>query len=113
MLKDDFSVVAYKILKYCNECLKSGVEPQVDTAKEISKVNDTYFRAVVDDLADKGLIKRSILYADNKPYFESIRLTMEGAEYLNENSKMRKIDEYLGSSFVSLLKKTIEVTLNI
>ena len=113
MLKDDFSVVAYKILKYCNECLKCGVVPQIDTAKEISKVNDTYFRAVVDDLADKRLIKRSILYADNEPYFESIRLTMEGAEYLNENSKMRHIAEYLGNSFIALLKKTIDIALNI
>lgn len=112
MLKDDFSVVAYKILKYCNECLKNDTLPVVETAREISKVNDTYFRAVIDDLADKSLIKQSILYADNKPYYESIRLTMEGAEYLNENSKMRHIAEYLGNSFASLLKKTIDVALN-
>lgn len=113
MLKDDFSVVAYKILKYCNECLKNGTTPVVETAREISKVNETYFRAVIDDLADKGLIKQSILYADNKPYYESIRLTMEGAEYLNENSKMRHIAEYLGNSFIALLKKTIDIALNI
>lgn len=113
MAKDDFCVVAYKILKYCYQCLKQGIETNIEVVKEISKVNDIYFDRVIEDLEKEGYITRSIFYADNKIYFQKINITLKGSEFLSENSKMKEVEQFLGSAFNTVLKTTLKAFMDI
>jgi len=55
MAKDDFDVIAYKILAYAYACLKQGVAASTDKACEVAKVNEVYFFAVLESLIDGKL----------------------------------------------------------
>ena len=44
MSRDDFEVVAYKILVYLYACLKAGAEPSVAKAQEVAKACSPHTR---------------------------------------------------------------------
>lgn len=107
----DFSTVVYKILKYLDECLKNGNEPNFEVAKDLSKVNDEYFRSAIEEMARKDLIKHDVFYADDKPYIESIKITLDGSEYLRENSAMKKVSRMIDKAFIPELNLVINISL--
>lgn len=53
MPPSDYAVVVYKLLSYLYECVKGGVAPNIDKAREMLKVGDAYFDSVVSCLISK------------------------------------------------------------
>ena len=106
----EFSTVVYKILKYLDECQKNGIEPNIEVAQTTSKANDTYFRNALQEMERKELIRHDIFYADDIPYIEHIKITLDGAEYLRENNTMRKVSRFIDKAFLPELNLIIKAT---
>jgi hypothetical protein len=107
----EFSTVIYKILKYLDECQKRGCEPNFEIAQDLVKVNDKYFRNAIEEMERKELITREVFYADNMPYFESIKITIDGSVYLRENSTMQKISRFIDKVFVPELNALFKLAM--
>ena len=103
MSNDDLPVILYKLLAYLYECMKR----ELSQARDICGANATMLAAAAQSAVDKGLatgitVKR---YYDGERAvrFEDAMLTADGAEYLIENSTMRKAKEVAGSVFQAAL----------
>jgi hypothetical protein len=97
--KDDFEVVAYKVLSYLYACLKAGAEPSDSYARQVSGVNDVYYCAVVRSLMSKGLVEpfgeiRDI-GGDVLTFAGTPSLTMDGAAYLRDDAAMRRVASHV------------------
>lgn len=95
MAKDDYFVIAYRILDYLYKCLKAGVSPDIDfISPDALKINPGYFVNVMESLSDKGYIKgvcfpRSIGVPVGVK-FSDLKITQDGIEFLQENSSIQK-----------------------
>lgn len=117
MSHDDFAVIAYKILAYAYKCLKEGIEPSWDKAMDVAGCNPVYFAAVVSSLVQSGYIADAAPFKDARGdvigWRGDLTLTLEGAEFLETNSKMAKVRGFLGRAFEASLKAAIEATMAI
>lgn len=114
MTSADMEVIIYKLLKYVYECLKAGVEPNFDKAKEVSGVsNDVYWLSVVNEVVESGFV-RGVEVKDciSGPVVEAshVEITLKGAQFLANDSGMVKVANALGSPFVEVIKKAVEAT---
>lgn len=111
MSKDDFAVIAYKLLSYLYECLKAGVPASLDKAQELCGVNPMYFHAVLSDLERKSLLILNAFRNSGGDYalVNEFRITIDGAEFLSENDSMKKIASAIGEAFSSTLKAALAV----
>lgn len=111
MSADDFDVIAYKLLSYLYECLKEGVPPNGEKAREVAGCNPVYFSAAIDSLKAEGYIIGTIVkeWSGEIVLFE-VNLTQSGARYLSENSNMANVKKWLGNAFVPMLQAAIEAT---
>lgn len=107
MSNDDLPVILYKLLAYLYECMKRELPPSESQARDICGANATMLAAAAQSAVDKGLatgitVKR---YYDGERAvrFEDAMLTADGAEYLIENSTMKKAREVAGSVFQAAL----------
>jgi hypothetical protein len=101
MAKDDFFVIAYKIMAYLYACMKAGEEPQCDEiSPERFNIPEKYWYDIITNLYNKGYIdgvkevhapwqKQTIYRTYNTV------ITIEGIEYLENNSTMAKAKETL------------------
>lgn len=102
MASDDMHVVMYKILAYLYWCMKSGATPErrhYAPGGDVIDVPEQYWAHVIKELVDHryvtgfvvarewggGLIVKEVDPA----------ITMEGVEFLQENSTMRKALNFL------------------
>lgn len=116
MAKNDYFVIAYKILKYLYECLQQGKPPCVEEFCHNSQlfgieIPESYWQEIIAELHDKGYIKgvmpvRSIGVSGIK-FSPDLAITMTGVEFLTENDKMKKVQGYVGKGFETLLKLII------
>ena len=101
MAKDDFHVIAYRILRYLYECLKKGQDPDIGliTAKKY-EINERYFQTIICELHENGYISGAVavpmINVNYTPYkiTSSISITMKGIEYLTDNSFMAKAQQF-------------------
>lgn len=98
MAKNDYFVMAYKLLQYLYECLKSEKKPDTEKIKFNTKhfpVGEDYFNYLIETLAEDGYIRNvAVFRADNSVIVhldEDIQITPKGIEYIRENSLMNKI----------------------
>ena len=98
MAKNDYFVMAYKLLKYLYDCLKNKRKPNMNYLTHESKyfpVDEDYFDYLIEHLFEDGYIENVIVqYADDSTIIyldESVRITPKGIEYIQDNRKMRKI----------------------
>lgn len=112
MAPDDYAVVVYKVLSYLYECIKKDVVPNVDKAREVSRVGDAYFGSVAAYLVSRGYVLGECLRDMNGGVMsvESLSITLEGVEYLEENSRMRKARAFLGKAFEGALSAAVAAT---
>lgn len=118
MPKDDFDVIAYKILLYYYACLKRTTSFDIlsfDKATSRSEVNEGYFTDIIIMLADDGYLSgvvstkvwgnEQILAND----FDEYKITSKGIDYLNNNDRMKKVQKYLldNVSFIASLIKAV------
>lgn len=110
MSKDDYHVLAYKILAYLYECLKQGEHPSVEYLSCDTKafpVGESYWNYVLVHLLDEGYVEGIFtvpIFRSERGVkgMEKIQITPKGIEYLQDNSKMKRVREFLKG-----LKETI------
>ena len=99
MSQDDYFVVVYKVLAYLYDCLKSDKEPDENAIRSIAGVSDNYFTTIVEDMVSHDLAKGLAPYrfegGISGVTFGNPRITMEGVQYLQENSMMKKVAKFL------------------
>ena len=94
MAHDDMHVVMYKILSYLYKCMKAGENPDMRmVSAEVLGINERYHAHIVKELISRGFVEgyrvtevpgHTSVMAD-APY-----ITMNGVEFLMENSMMKK-----------------------
>lgn len=100
MAKDDFHVIAYRILYYLYNSMKAGQDVDMNLMQaKTYEVNDRYFNMILEELLDNGFIK-NIEIIKVRPYnqvkiFRDISITLKGIEYLTDNSFMGKAQKFL------------------
>lgn len=116
MAKDDFFVVAYKILLYYYACLKRTRvfdKDEFDHMIGAKDINEDYLTDILVMLWENGYLKGvnprkaigGIIVGLNSP--QNYKITLKGIEYLQENSMMSKTRDMLlktASPIASLIK---------
>lgn len=111
MAKNDMEVIMYKILRYLYECMKLGVEPELEQFAWNSKLFDipqSYWCKIIVTLVRKGYITGFVVVDKTKdaPMLQTDRpfeITFEGVQFLEENSRMQKAKEYCAETFNVIL----------
>lgn len=99
MAADDMHVVMYKILAYLYRCMKDGEKPERRMFDfDAMGINKPYWECIVAELVRRDLVKGIDIMSTS--LYDSVairnpRITMEGVEFLMENSMMRKAFEFL------------------
>lgn len=102
MAQDDMFVVMYKILAYLYDCMKRGVEPKASMLAhdgDMLNIEQSYWARIMKELYDHGYIDGVTIVGTWGPDIV-VRLTgpvvtMEGVEFLQENSRMQKALRFL------------------
>lgn len=103
MARDDYFVIAAKVLDYLYKCLKKGIAPDPELlSPEALGINESYWNYVFQNLAEygyiTGVITRKLMGNPEiqvKIQYGSLKITPLGIEYLAENSTMKKALETL------------------
>lgn len=99
MAKDDYFVLAYKILAHLYACLKQGEQPDSEYLNYGTKafpIGESYWNYIIQHLYEDGLVEgiHLIPMMGNTGYgikgMRDIQITPRGIEYLSENSMMEK-----------------------
>lgn len=101
MAKDDFHVIAYRILVYLYGCMKEGESVDWDyfEDKHAFPINEKYMVQIFEMLLEEGyiagiaVVKR--IGAKNFKETDGLRITLKGIDYLKENSTIAKAKEFL------------------
>lgn len=99
MARNDYFVVAYKLLKYLYDCFMAGEPADIDfLSPEALNINKGYWVNLLESLYDEGYIKGLIIKKmsgrrDIK--LLDLRITQKGMEFLEENSLIAKARDFL------------------
>lgn len=97
--RDDFHIVACRILAYLCECLKRGEVPDIAVvAPDVLGISERYWTSVLRMLSDDGFVVRATFNAEDNLIpgsFRHIRITRTGIEFMNENKSMRRALKWL------------------
>ena len=104
MAKDDFYVIAYKILAYLYMQLKNGEPIDPDMIKNDSplfQINQRYWSYIMRNLLDEGYItggiyhtacgKDRVIHGD----LSRVEITPKGIDYLCENTALERAKQFL------------------
>lgn len=102
MAKDDYHYVAYHILKYLYDCVRTGkiVDAQrIGAVTSKYAITESYWTYIMKHLKKDGFIDGLSIYAADDEvtiaFLEDTEITPKGIAYLNENSTMQKIKNTL------------------
>ena len=100
MAQNDMYVVMYKILCYLYDCMKRDVEPDRDAFSHAALgIPERYWTDIVRELHSKHFIRGVTVSPRGQSDFNVImnrpRVTMEGVEFMQENTMMAKAREFL------------------
>ena len=99
MARDDFFIIAYRILAYLYACMKSGEKPDMSVVSyEKLGICECYWNDIIISLIENDYIKGiSIIKMCGQTGIKSTdpKITMQGIEFLQENSAMKKAYEFL------------------
>ncbi len=100
MAKDDYFIIAHRILAYLYECFKAGEKPDADAfGPDALKINNGYWVNVMESLSNEGYVKgfniSETLAGSRNVVLVAPRITQKGIEFLQENSMMAKAKEFL------------------
>lgn len=106
MAKNDYHVLAFRILAYLYACLKEGEQPDAEYLKygtDKFPIGEAYWYYILTNLYTDGYISGVALIPILGRADKGVRLlpnlciTPKGIEYLQENSTMSKAREFLKS----------------
>ncbi len=103
MAKDDYYVIAYKLLSYLYACLKNSDPIDIESLRFVIKVDikDDYWDYVVKNLVDDDYLTGVDLIpvlGKREPRVRinpNIKITPKGIDFLNNNSAINKAKEFL------------------
>lgn len=100
MVKDDFFVVAYRILAYLYSCMKAGGIPDMGMiSPEKLNIPERYWNSIIGNLYRAGYITgiQSYTNLNGETIYtpHSMEITMTGIEYLQSNTMMEKAKSFL------------------
>lgn len=103
MARDDYFVIAAKILDYLYKCLKKGIAPEPELlSPEALGINESYWNYIFQNLSEygyiTGVISKKLIgnpEVQVKLQYNKLRITPPGIEYLAENSTMKRALETL------------------
>ena len=114
MEKDDMHLIVYKILRYLYGCNKQGKIPTFSDmfhVLELTRIPKSYLAQILNELADCGYIAGcSVTVTKDGTLItlaDDARITMAGADYLNDNSRMKKAADVAGRAFELILEGVI------
>jgi len=115
MAKNDMEMIMYKILRYLYECMKNDREAKLEDFAWESKlfsIPQGYWCEVIATLVMKGYIVgfKVIDYTKSRPQVQADRpfkITFEGVQFLEENSRMQKAKEACTEAFNVVLSAII------
>lgn len=95
-------IIMYKILAYLYECMRKGIDVDNDKFSHIALgINERYWIHIIDELVSHKYIRGiSVLYTSSEPAIciNNPRVSMEGVEFMQQNSMMKKAREFLKES---------------
>lgn len=101
MAKNDYFVIAHRILAYLYFCLKNGEIPNINkVSNEKLEINKRYWTNILIMLYNEGYINGiSVFYICGEKDIKilDIGITQKGIVFLQENSSMAKAKEFLKS----------------
>ena len=100
MAKDDYFPIAYRILAYLYACMKAGQTPEPEyLTYEALGINESYWAAIMTELHNNGYIRGSgfapLLGGRLPVRIDSLQITQQGIEFMQENSAMNKAKAFL------------------
>lgn len=100
MPKNDYFKIVYMILTVLYKYKKDNkILDLNEIAPETLKIDEAYRNEILEDLLDAGYIKgfkiKNYICGKVLDNLEDIKITMQGIEYLQDNSKMKKVGEIL------------------
>jgi hypothetical protein len=103
LAKNDYFVIAYKILSYLYTCLKEGEDPDRDFIRYDSdyiNISEKYWEYITHHLYEDGFIEGvALIHIAGQPYAgvktNHIMITPLGIEYLESNSAINKAKAFL------------------
>lgn len=96
MAKDDYFVIAYSVLKYLYDCLKSGTRPSHTRLNaDLFGIDDSYWVYIIAHLYGDGYIEGVTAFSmmggeKGVKLHPDFGITPKGIEYLSENSLLQK-----------------------
>lgn len=104
MAEDDYFVLVNKFLRYLYKCLKQNIAPDWNLLAPNTKdfpVHEEYFTYMLAHLLADGYIEgiaevRRIGSPVQFKETSGLKITPAGIEYLEENSTMKRVTEFLG-----------------
>ena len=101
MSKDDYFVLAYRILSYLYACFKAGEQPDMDCiSADVLHIPVGYWFNIMRSLTEEGYIVGLVFPASIGSI--DLRITQKGIEFLQENSMMKK-----AAAFLKTIKETV------
>lgn len=103
MSRDDYYVIAYKILAYLYVQLKQGrdIDPEmISYNSKLLNINERYWTYIIENLVDQGYIEH-VVFGDFGEWERKVmdmsacRITPAGIEYLCENRTIEKAKRFL------------------
>lgn len=103
MAKDDYYVIAYKILAYLYMRLKNGEPAEAEMLKcdgELFQINRTYWTYIISNMIDQGFIQGFTDSSKGNGFalemqLSSCEITPKGIDYLFDNSLMERAKQVL------------------
>lgn len=111
MAKDDYYVIAYRILAYLYACLKAGEEADISyiaAQSDAINISQNYWEYIIRHLYEDGYIEGITLLPVTGRETKAVRvnqnvmITPRGIDFFQNNSAMSKAKEFLKT-----LKETI------
>ena len=102
MAKDDYFVLAYRVLKYLYECFKAGERAEMEEfSPSVLGINGGYWVNLMESLSIEGYITGitfpSAIGAPKSPKVQNLKITEKGILFLQENSTIQKAADFLRS----------------
>lgn len=103
MAKNDYFVIVFRILTYLYQCFMAGEDADVDMfGPDAMRINSGYWCNAMESMSNEGYVTGVVmaprLGSVQGMKLVNLKITQKGIDYLQENSKMKKVADFLKSA---------------
>lgn len=103
MAKDDYHVIAFRVLAYLYECAKTGEKPNLRQLRKsepiLEELTDSYWQYIIRHIFLDGYVEGvkigNVVGSFEQVDARDIAITPKGIEYLESDSMMKKAFKHL------------------